>query len=84
MSKPKNKKYPKDLYDGITSDPDTWGMCCSEEMARKCAESNYDIRWKTRMQYLKYCIIQEIPTIVFTIILLSIFILWVLDCISSN
>ena len=57
MSKPKNKKYPKDLYDGITSDPDTWGMCCSEEMARKCAESNYDIRWKTRMQYLKYCII---------------------------
>ena len=25
----------------ITDDPNTWGMCCSEEMAQKCAESNY-------------------------------------------
>ena len=33
--------YPSSVYFGITDDPDTWGMCCSEEMARKCAEENY-------------------------------------------
>lgn len=35
-------KYPESLYSGITDDPDTWGMCCSEEQARKCAEAWYD------------------------------------------
>lgn len=32
------KKYPNQVYSGITSDPETWGMCHSEESARKCAE----------------------------------------------
>lgn len=35
-------KYPESLYSGITDDPDTWGMCCSEEQARHCAEAWYD------------------------------------------
>lgn len=35
-------KYPESLYSGITDDPDTWGMCCSEEQARRCAEAWYD------------------------------------------
>ena len=35
-------KYPESLYSGITSDPDTWGMCCSEYQARRCAEAWYD------------------------------------------
>ena len=39
MKKP--KKYPSRIYNGITDDPDTWGMCCSKEMAYRCAESNY-------------------------------------------
>lgn len=33
--------YPDSVYEGITSDPDTWGMCCDEEMARECAEEYY-------------------------------------------
>ena len=36
------KKYPNWLYDGITDDSDSWGMCCSKETARKCAEEYYD------------------------------------------
>lgn len=39
-------KYPESLYSGITDDPDTWGMCCSEEQARRCAEAWYDMRMK--------------------------------------
>lgn len=35
-------KYPESLYSGITDDPDTWGMCSSEEQARRCAEAWYD------------------------------------------
>lgn len=35
-------KYPESLYSGITDDPDSWGMCCSEEQARRCAEAWYD------------------------------------------
>lgn len=37
------KKYPNSVYTGIHSDPETWGMCCSEEAAQKCAEEYYDI-----------------------------------------
>ena len=35
-------KYPESLYSGITDDPVTWGMCCSEEQPRRCAEAWYD------------------------------------------
>lgn len=37
------KKYPNSVYTGIHADPETWGMCCSYEAARKCAEQYYDI-----------------------------------------
>lgn len=40
------KLYPPSVYFGITDDPETWGMCCSEEMARKCAEEHYDEQQK--------------------------------------
>lgn len=36
------KKYPDKVYEGINNNSDTWGMCCSENMARKCAEDWYD------------------------------------------
>lgn len=45
--KKENKKYPEHLYDGITSSEKSWGMCCSEEMAREYAEEWYDTGgWK--------------------------------------
>ena len=40
--KPKYNDYPASLYADITDDPDSWGMCCSKEMAYKCAEEYYD------------------------------------------
>ena len=40
--KPKYSDYPASLYADITDDPDSWGMCCSKEMAYKCAEEYYD------------------------------------------
>lgn len=45
-------RYPAYIYNGISSDPDTWGMCCSEEMVRKCAESNYRLRIEQRRNKL--------------------------------
>lgn len=41
-SKMKKRRYPPDIYRNITDDPDTWGMCCSKEAARSCAEAYYD------------------------------------------
>lgn len=35
-------RYPPQVYSGISDDPDSWGMCCSEEMARRCAEQHWD------------------------------------------
>lgn len=35
-------KYPENLYSGISDDSDSWGMCCGEEEARRCAEDWYD------------------------------------------
>ena len=40
--KPKYDDYPSSVYSGITDDPESWGMCCSKEMAYKCAEEYYD------------------------------------------
>lgn len=41
--KPKeNHRYPPQVYSGISDDPNSWGMCCSEEMARRCAEQHWD------------------------------------------
>lgn len=40
--KPKYENYPASLYADITDNPDSWGMCCSKEMAYKCAEEYYD------------------------------------------
>ena len=34
--------YPPQAYSGISDNPDSWGMCCSEEMARRCAEQHWD------------------------------------------
>lgn len=36
--------YPPQVYSGISDDPDSWGMCCSKEMAHRCAESHWDAR----------------------------------------
>lgn len=36
-----NPKYPRHLYDDITDNENSWGMCCSKEMAQKCAEDWY-------------------------------------------
>lgn len=38
----KDKTYPPEVYRGITDDEDTWGMCCSKEMAYRCAEEYWD------------------------------------------
>lgn len=38
----KDKMYPPEVYRGITDDEDTWGMCCSKEMAYRCAEEYWD------------------------------------------
>lgn len=38
----KDKKYPPEVYRGITDDESTWGMCCSKEMAYRCAEEYWD------------------------------------------
>lgn len=38
----KDKMYPPEVYRGITDDKDTWGMCCSKEMAYRCAEEYWD------------------------------------------
>lgn len=54
------KKYPAHVYRGITSDPDTWGMCCSEEMARKCAEEYYDTSKKEKKERISSAIISFI------------------------
>lgn len=40
--KPKYDDYPSSVYSGIADDPESWGMCCSKEMAYKCAEEYYD------------------------------------------
>lgn len=37
------KKYPDEVYAGIhPNDENSWGMCCSYEMAYRCAEEHYD------------------------------------------
>lgn len=36
------KGYPPEVYRGITDDESTWGMCCSKEMAYRCAEEYWD------------------------------------------
>lgn len=38
----KDKTYPPEVYRGITDEEDTWGMCCSKEMAYRCAEEYWD------------------------------------------
>lgn len=39
----KNKKYPSRVYSNIhPDDENSWGMCCSYEMACRCAEQHYD------------------------------------------
>lgn len=38
----KDKTYPPEVYRGITDDESTWGMCCSKEMAYRCAEEYWD------------------------------------------
>lgn len=38
----KDKTYPPEVYRGITDDESTWGMCCSKEMAYRCAEEYLD------------------------------------------
>lgn len=41
------KKYPDEVYTGIhPNDENSWGMCCSYEMACKCAEEHYDAERK--------------------------------------
>ena len=43
--KPKeHHRYPPQVYSGISDNPDSWGMCCSEEMARRCAEQHWDVQ----------------------------------------
>ena len=43
MIRLKDNRYPKEIYSGITDNPDSWRMCCSKEMARRCAEDNYKL-----------------------------------------
>lgn len=57
----KEKKYPAHVYRGITGDPDTWGMCCSEEMARLCAEEHYD---RNRRDGAKFAFLAGIATLI--------------------
>lgn len=44
-------EYPKNLYDGITDDPDSWGMCCSREAAEQCAREWYDRYHREELKY---------------------------------
>lgn len=51
----RDKKYPGSIYSGIhPDDENSWGMCCSYEMACRCAEDNYDYnRKETRKFWIK-------------------------------
>lgn len=41
-------KYPWRKYtSAVNSNPDTWGMCRSENMARKCELENYQRQWRS-------------------------------------
>lgn len=44
-----NHRYPPQAYSGISDNPDSWGMCCSEEMARRCAEQHWDAQKPNRL-----------------------------------
>ena len=44
-----NHRYPPQAYSGISDNPDSWGMCCSEEMARRCAEQHWDAQKPSRL-----------------------------------
>lgn len=57
----KRKKYPARAYRGITSDHNTWGMCCSEEMARLCAEEHYD---RYRRDEIKFTVMAGAATVI--------------------
>lgn len=45
-------KYPDEVYRGINpNDENSWGMCCSYEMACRCAEEHYDMERKERREF---------------------------------
>lgn len=58
INKNKKKKYPDNVYFGITDNENTWGMCCSKEMAYRCAEEHWENTYK--------------KSIIFTIFLITI------------
>ena len=66
--KERYNNYPSSVYSGITDDPDSWGMCCSKEMAYKCAEDYYDIYVRKDKNYL----IKMICLGVFVVVLMMI------------
>lgn len=43
-------KYPEHIYKNITSDSNTWGTSCNQEMARREAERNYDRKRANRIE----------------------------------
>lgn len=53
-----------DLYDGITSEPDSWGMCCSEEMAKECAKYNDELFRKKSVKQFLFFVRSEIYTFI--------------------
>ena len=60
----KNEINLTDLYDGITSEPDSWGMCCSEEMAKECAEYNDKLFRKKSVKQFLFFVRSEISTFI--------------------
>ena len=52
-------KYPDGYFDDITDDPNSWGMCCSREMAIECAKDHYKLHIKRRRLALRNLIIAE-------------------------
>lgn len=61
------KKYPDEVYAGIhPNDENSWGMCCSYEMACKCAEEHYDMERKEFRSFMVKALI--ISGIIITIL----------------
>lgn len=59
----KHSGYPSHVYSGIGESPDSWGMCCSEEMARRCAECNWDNRESKLLLSIWLCFITSLCAI---------------------
>lgn len=64
--KKNSKKYPDFVYKGITDNENSWGMCCSREMAEECAEEYYK---NNKMKMFKEEVLDDIVASFFVFIM---------------